>query len=920
MPISQDGNRIIHGVTFPPHFTDFHALLWLYRFAPRLTSDPAWRPTGAIDSNPSEIPYTGLGRFQHAKQIGQMLYPKAFEWHSWSDLIVEKACTTTSFGKPEGVAQAISNILAISGPGACLLGSSRIFNPITGKSPTIRSLCDAGIAPIVMTLYGPRRAGVPFRKGRAELIEVTLENGRRFTSTANHRVLTARGYIRVGSLSIGSRLFGYEQTLQSSISDNGPLTHGLDVRHSRKKVGDFQADYPPDLYSDDEQLLAAIGADRSFAPSRDDVPVRSRCVYSRADDLGRERKYTRPCSLIARPSNSDFWDQDFRKNGFEGCLPDPETLERNASSCEQFALFCQTTHRLLPSGELNHDVEHRQTACGVIEPKPCEFFDQTYALKVSEIPVASITNAGYHDFYDLTVPIAHHYFAEGAIHHNSGKSTAIGLHALEFWQCAPLDTAVIIASKTIESAKKRIWREVSRLYSIFSQVVGGYRDAQIGSSPRPFICPVIPSSRKKDEAHGLFVTALHGKELEKEIGYIKGFHPRRILVVADELDSLEEGGQALVDTFIDNLQTGTEEAQFIALGNDPSLFNALGAMMQPEMGKPVTLAHKEWTSATGATCLRLDAWDSPNLKDNNKWTGLVRQQDIDNITRNGVEMNSPSVWIQLHGLHPPEGADNTVLSEAAIIRFHCKEKVLWQGSFISSAALDPGFGGDPCVLRTFKRGNDATGNFRAFCDEIIIIPIDAGDKYKPAEYQISEKVIAVCKARSIPPDEFVIGGTGTGRGTPSVIQREWSPRIHICLEGGAPSNLPVSDEDPRPAKVLYDRRVTELWFSIRQFVEADILRGLDDKTALQLCSRKISKVGSGGNWKDSIEKKEEMAASPNEADTLGFYIDLLRTKGITAVVETQVKSHASEDFEREVREQDFDSGQTYQGELEDSVF
>jgi hypothetical protein len=587
------GNRVIHGVTFPPHFTDFHALLWLFHFAPRLTIDPYWRPAGAIDSNPSELPYDGFGRFQHSKQIGQMLFPKAFEWHLWSDLIVEKAC--------------LAHILAITGPGA------------------------------------------------------------------------------------------------------------------------------------------------------------------------------------------------------------------------------------------------------------------------------------------------------------SGKSTAIGLYALEFWQCAPLDTAVIIASKTIESAKKRIWRETSRLYSIFSHLLGGYRDAQIGSSPRPFICPVIPSSRKKDEAHGLFVTALHGKELEKEIGYIKGFHPRRILVVADELDSLEEGGQALVDTFIDNLQTGTEEAQFIALGNDPSLFNALGAMMQPELGKPVTLAHKEWTSAKGATCLRLDAWDSPNLKDGNKWTGLVRQQDIDNITRNGVEMNSPSVWIQLHGLHPPEGADNTVLSEAAIIRFNCKDKVSWQQSFIASAALDPGFGGDPCVLRTFKRGNDETGKFRVCCDEIIIIPIDAGDKYKPAEYQIAEKTIAVCKARSIPPDEFVIGGTGTGRGTPSVIQREWSPRIHICLEGGAPSNLPVSDEDPRPAKLLYDRRVTELWFSIRQFVEADLLRGLDDKTALQLCSRKISKVGSGGNWKDSIEKKEEMPASPNEADALGFYIDLLRSKGITATISSPIKSQTSADLQRHVEEMDFDA-------------
>src|SRR5690242_14208286 len=131
----------------------------------------------------------------------------------------------------------------------------------------------------------------------------------------------------------------------------------------------------------------------------------------------------------------------------------------------------------------------------------------------------------------------------------SSKSTSIALYSLEFWQCAPLDSAVIIASKTIESAKKRIWRELARFHSIFSHLLGGYKDAQIGSSPRPFIMPVLPTTGKKDEAHGLFVTAVHGQELEKEIGYIKGFHPRRILVVADELDALEEGGKALVQTF-----------------------------------------------------------------------------------------------------------------------------------------------------------------------------------------------------------------------------------------------------------------------------------------------------------------------------------------------------------------------------------
>lgn len=499
----------------------------------------------------------------------------------------------------------------------------------------------------------------------------------------------------------------------------------------------------------------------------------------------------------------------------------------------------------------------------------------------------------------------------------SSKSTTIGAYALKFWMAAPTETAVILASKTIESAKRRIWKYVARYYGLFSQLVHGYKDAVVGSSPRPYISPILGADRKKDEAHGLYVVAMHGKELEKEIGYIKGFHPTRILVIADEFDVLEDGGHALADTFDDNLKTGTYESQIIVLGNDPSLFNALGDAMQPEIGKPVGLAQKEWTSAKGWRCLRLDAWDSPRIK-NPKLQGLVTQGDIDDLVSRKGE-NSPSVWIQLHGLHPPEGSANTVLSEATLIRFHAFDKVIWKTDFTVSASLDPAFGGgDACCFRTFKRGNDTDGNLKILCDEVIEIPVSANDETNPAEYQIADKVKNLCKTRGIAPDEFVVGSTGIGRGVGAVLQREWSPRIQIVDENGSPSDLIVSNENPRPAKELYDRRVTELWFSVREFVEADMIRGLDRTTANQLCSRTYEDKGSGGSRKDSIQKKDEMLHSPNEADALAFYIDMLRLKGFQPKIETPVTVQASTDLQTAVESWDFDSSdQSYSDYLVD---
>lgn len=488
----------------------------------------------------------------------------------------------------------------------------------------------------------------------------------------------------------------------------------------------------------------------------------------------------------------------------------------------------------------------------------------------------------------------------------SSKSTTIGAYALKFWMAAPMDSAVLMASKTIDNSKKRIWREVARFYTLFSSLVGGYKNAVLGQSPRPYICPITEPDRKKDEAHGLYVIAMHGKELEKETAFLKGFHCRRVLVIADELDVLEEGGRALVDTFTDNLRTGTIEAQFIGLGNDPSLFNALGDMMAPEPGKPITLNHTEWTSAKKVECLRLDAYESPNIKGKDKWTGLVRQRDIDDLVQRKGE-NSPSVWIQLHGLHPPEGSSNTVLSEAALIRFHAFEEVTWKRDVISSASLDPAFGGDACIFRTFKRGADTSGSLKLKCDETLTIPIVANDPSTPPDYQIAKKVIELCKARSILPDEFILDATGVGRGVAAILQREWSPRIEQANFGGAPSDRVMSDEHPIPANKEYDRQVTEYWFAIREFVEADMLRGLDQKSAVQLCSRTYEDKGTGGSRKLAIQKKDEMLHSPDEADALACYIELCRRKGVLATISTPLKTEATKKLESVIEELDFDA-------------
>ena len=418
-----------------------------------------------------------------------------------------------------------------------------------------------------------------------------------------------------------------------------------------------------------------------------------------------------------------------------------------------------------------------------------------------------------------------------------------------------------------------------------------------------------------DISHGLFVIAVAKGELDKGINSIKGYHVKRLLYGLDETDAVH---QACVDVKA-NISIGCDEFQAVYLGNDPSLLNPLGQLMQPERGKPVTLAHKQWVSYEGVYCLRSSAYDSPNIPDK-KYQGIVSQIDIDEITEDGTRKNTAMAWIMLEGLHPPAGCDETVLSESSLFQFHCFETVTWQRSYIESAALDPGFGGDPCVLRFYKRGKDlADGKLRILIGERIEIPVIDTNELR-AENYIADKCRELCKARSVPPEEFVVGATGIGRGVGSALMRYWSPKINTCEEGGSASDKIVSDEDPRPAKELYDRKVTELYFSIREFVEADMIRGMDTKfTALQLCNRKQEPKNKKQCLEPKRDMKERGQPSPNDSDCLAFYIDMLRSKGINASVMTPIKTQARKELLNDFNSNEPDEEEMYEDPIYDEI-
>ena len=126
---------------------------------------------------------------------------------------------------------------------------------------------------------------------------------------------------------------------------------------------------------------------------------------------------------------------------------------------------------------------------------------------------------------------------------------------------------------------------------------------------------------------------------------------------------------------------------------------------------------------------------------------------------------------------------------------------------------------------------------------------------------------------------FAIDSTGEGGGLADIMMREWSPLINRVEFGGKASNLPVSLEDGRESHEVYANRVTELWFSMREWVQHGQVGGLDRETIIEFCQR----LFNDEKRKIVVERKADMkgriGCSPDLADAAVLIIDMARKMG-----------------------------------------
>lgn len=466
----------------------------------------------------------------------------------------------------------------------------------------------------------------------------------------------------------------------------------------------------------------------------------------------------------------------------------------------------------------------------------------------------------------------------------TGKSFDAARIAILFWLANPTGRTVLVASTSLGDLESRIWGYIKKFYLIENtlELPGKMYSA---NAPKILL-------RKEDSVHGMFALPLQKGTSQRTASTLIGRHPDEgFLAVIDEGTDVTPG---FIDA-IPNWQQGVETFQLIVIGNSSSRFDPHGLMSKPLSGWHTVDPDydTEWDTKNGK-CLYFDCYQSPAIldKDEEKRKKLGKFLFTEeSIEKNKLKYgdNTPGFWRFVRGFWPKDDLVKTILTPVMCDKFHVEDTPTeWEGTMplIRLAGLDPAFhsDGDDCVFRWATLGMATSGKMVLDFggkQNVHYIRIDDSSK-EPAEYQILSQTKVLCEKLGIPPKNLAVDVWGSGSGLGAILAKEWSKDIYQVASSGHPTETLVSLQTDDRACDVYDRRITELWFSVRQLVQTEQIKGLDPIAMEQFCTRLYEfksgkyKIEPKPDYKIRLGKVDNHYKSPDEADSVCLVVDLAR--------------------------------------------
>lgn len=440
-------------------------------------------------------------------------------------------------------------------------------------------------------------------------------------------------------------------------------------------------------------------------------------------------------------------------------------------------------------------------------------------------------------------------------------------HTLGFldYMSDPLNTQLICTTTSVEGLKTRMWPIIAALYGHFKPA--GWK-IQTAPTMRIF-------SNKMDPKHTIRAVAIRKAADQTEItDNIIGAHTDRVIWIVDEATSAP---RAIFPAW-SNLKGATSHRRFCLLGNSEDQLDSLGSFCRPKTGwDSVNEETGEWRfdfEGEQGLAIHLDGLKSPNLAIKAKvrpngelvsrWPFMFGHQDA-NHWETAKERDPLSYWRFCRGWYADASLVPKVMTMAEIDHHRCRSTdTVFYGATENFISIDPAFGGDRPHLKVWKMGVDVESQ-RQVMQQIkeVDIPLQKDSRKGEAIGKFCMEVAKEFKAVLIAMD------TTTDNSAPAeYIELNSDYEVLWVDFGGSPSDDPVSPTDKTLCKDKYDRKVTELWFTVKHLLPQ--IRGLDEETCVELCTRYFFRKGRPE--KLSVETKTEMkkrasGKSPDRADS-----------------------------------------------------
>lgn len=471
------------------------------------------------------------------------------------------------------------------------------------------------------------------------------------------------------------------------------------------------------------------------------------------------------------------------------------------------------------------------------------------------------------------------------------KSETVGLWMIVKYMANPRKILGGVLSTSVPAAKRRIWGSMSDFVNAVPvlplRVMTGtnlirYESAGFKASDKSVLALIAAERSQEKDA----------------VGKLIGMHNDEVIIAGDELSELTE---AILEYALPggNLATNPKH-QFIAMSNPPGYFDPFAKLWKPKAGwGSINVDSTRWESQYGIS-LHFDGLKSPNIIAGKVlYPFLPTAEGVAAAKKAEGGENSLRFWRMVRGFPAPEGSEELIYSQSDIVMYEGEVPVIWdERPTQRCGALDPGFtnGGDRSIAYFGTTGYSKEGLKTLNYDEYVELVEDVTLLEKEnRSQQIARRFKEECEKRGITPYYAACDATGAGDPFCDVLDIVWGRGVLRVKFGGKPSDLPVSFTDPTPAKDRYYDRVTEIWYSGKEYLRAGQLKGISAAMATEMCERKYGTTGEKKLIYVESKKmmKFRMQKSPDIADAGFILLDLARQRlGFTAVMPESVKGAA----------------------------